>query len=59
MTLLSCITALTLGAVMIYPPLKVLNDVMLNHLEIEQDILLAQNINRAVELLARAIREAG
>ena len=59
MTLLSCITALTLGAVMIYPPLKLLNDVMLKHLEIEQDILLAQNINRAMELLARAIREAG
>ncbi len=59
MTLLSCIAALTLGAVMIYPPLKLLNDVMLKHLEIEQDILLAQNINRAMELLARAIREAG
>jgi len=59
MTLLSCITALTLGAVMIYPPLKLLNDVTLKHLEIEQDILLAQNINRAMELLARAIREAG
>ena len=59
MTLLSCITALTLGAVMIYPPLKLLNDVTLKHLEIEQDILLAQNINRAMELLTRAIREAG
>ena len=59
MTLLSCITALTLGAVMVYPPLKLLNDVMLKRLEIEQDILMAQNINRAMELLARAIREAG
>ena len=59
MTLLSCITALSLGAVMVYPPLKLLNDVILKHLEIEQDILLAQNINRAMELLARAIREAG
>jgi len=44
---------------MIYPPLKLLNDVTLKNLEIEQDILLAQNINRAMELLARAIREAG
>jgi type II secretory pathway component PulJ len=59
MTLLSCITALTRGAVMVYPPLKLLNDIMHKHLEIEQDILLVQNINRAMELLTRAIREAG
>ncbi len=59
MTLLSCITALTLGVVMIYPPLKLLSDIMLKQEEIEQDILLQQNINRTMELLTRAIREAG
>ena len=59
MTLLSCITALTLSAVMIYSPLKLLSDVLLKQAEIEEDILLNQNMNRAMELLMRAIREAG
>jgi hypothetical protein len=59
MTLLSCITALTLGVVMIYSPLKLLSDILLKQEEIEQDILLQQNINRTMELLTRAIREAG
>ena len=59
MTLLSCITALTLSAVVIYSPLKLLSDVLLKQAEIEEDILLNQNMNRAMELLMRAIREAG
>lgn len=59
MTLLSCITALTLGLVMIYPPLKLLSDVFLKQEEIEKTLLLQQNIQRTTELLVRAIREAG
>lgn len=36
MTLLSCITALTLSAVVIYSPLKLLSDVLLKQAEIEE-----------------------
>lgn len=59
MTLLSCITALSLSLVLIYPPLKLFSDVLLKQEEIEQSLLLRQNIDRAMELLVRAIREAG
>ena len=35
---------------MIYSPLKLLSDVLLKQAEIEEDILLNQNMNRAMEL---------
>lgn len=59
MTLISCITALSLSLVVIYPPLHLLNTVLYKQEVIEEEVLLRQNMNRALELISRAIRESG
>lgn len=59
MSLLSCLTALTLGAILLYPPAFMLRETLGYQAEIESYFLLQQNMDRALELMTRAIQGAG
>ena len=59
MSLLACLTALTLSAILLLPPAWLVHRVLTHHAQIETRFLLQQNMDRSLELLSRAIQGAG
>ncbi len=59
MTLLACLTALTLSAILLLPPAWLVHRVLTDQVQIEDRVLLQQNMDRSLELISRAIQGAG
>ena len=59
MTLLACLTALTLSAILLLPPAWLVHRVITYQAQIEDRVLLQQNMDRSLELISRAIQGAG
>ncbi|BEI32877.1 hypothetical protein [Polynucleobacter sp. HIN5] len=59
MTLLACLTALTLSAILLLPPAWLVHHVLTHHAQLEDRVLLQQNMDRSLELISRAIQGAG
>ena len=59
MSLLACLTALTLSAILLFPPAWLVHQVLTHHAQLEDRVLLQQNIDRSLELISRAIQGAG
>ncbi len=59
MTLLACLTALTLSTILLLPPAWLLHRVLTDQVQIEDRVLLQQNMDRSLELISRAIQGAG
>ena len=59
MTLLACLTALTLSAILLLPPAWLVHQVLTHHAQLEDRVLLQQNMDRSLELISRAIQAAG
>ncbi len=59
MTLLACLTALTLSAILLLPPAWLVHRVLVHQAQAEDRFLLQQNMDRSLELLSRAIQGAG
>ena len=59
MSLLACLTALTLSAILLFPPAWLVHQVLAQHAQLEDRVLLQQNMDRSLELISRAIQGAG
>ena len=59
MSLLACLTALSLGSILLLPPAWLVHRVLTYHAHIEDRALLQQNMDRSLELISRAIQGAG
>jgi hypothetical protein len=59
MSLLACLTALTLSAILLLPPAWLVHRVFTHQVQIESRVLLQQNMDRSMELMSRAIHGAG
>ena len=59
MSLLACLTALTLSAILLFPPAWLVHQVLTHHAQLEDRVLLQQNMDRSLELISRAIQGAG
>ena len=59
MSLLACLTALTLSAILLLPPAWLVHQVLTHHAQLEDRVLLQQNMDRSLELISRAIQGAG
>lgn len=59
MSLLACLTALTLGSILLMPPAWLVHRVLTYQAQIETRFLLQQNMDRSLELISRAIQGAG
>lgn len=59
MSLLACLTALTLSAILLFPPAWLVHRVLTDQVQIEDRVLLQQNMDRSLELISRAIQRAG
>ena len=59
MTLLACLTALTLSTILLLPPAWLVHRVLTDQVQIEDRVLLQQNMDRSLELISRAIQGAG
>lgn len=59
MSLLACLTAFTLGAILLFPPAWLVHQVLTYQVQIEDRFLLQQNMDRALELISRSIQGAG
>lgn len=59
MTLLTCLTALTLSTILLLPPAWLVHRVLAHQVQIEDRVLLQQNMDRSLELISRAIQGAG
>ena len=59
MTLLACLTALTLSAILLLPPAWLVHRVLTYQVQIEDRVLLQQNVDRSLKLISRAIQGAG
>ena len=59
MSLLACLTALTLSAILLLPPAWLVHQVLTYQVQIEDRFLLQQNMDRSLELISRAIQSAG
>ena len=59
MSLLACLTALTLSAILLLPPAWLVHRVLLHQVQVEDRFLLQQNMDRSLELITRAIQGAG
>ncbi len=59
MSLLACLTALTLSAILLLPPAWLVHQVLTYQAQIEDRVLLQQNMDRSLELISRAIQGAG
>jgi len=59
MTLLACLTALTLSTILLLPPAWLVHRVLTDQIQIEDRVLLQQNMDRSLELISRAIQGAG
>ena len=59
MTLLACLTALTLSTILLLPPAWLVHRVLTDQVQIEGRVLLQQNMDRSLELISRAIQGAG
>ena len=49
MTLLACLTALTLSAILLLPPVWLVHRVLTYQVQIEDRVLLQQNMDRSLE----------
>jgi len=59
MTLLACLTAFTLSAILLLPPAWLVHQILAHQVQIEDHVLLQQNMDRSLELISRAIQGAG
>ncbi len=59
MSLLACLTALSLGSILLLPPAWLVHRVLTYQAQIETRFLLQQNMDRSLELISRAIQGAG
>ena len=59
MTLLACLIALTLSAILLLPPAWLVHRVLTYQAQIEDRVLLQQNMDRSLELISLAIQGAG
>lgn len=59
MSLLACLTALTLSAILLLPPAWLVHRVLVHQAQAEDRFLLKQNMDRSLELIGRAIQGAG
>ncbi len=59
MSLLACLTALTLSAILLLPPAWLVHRVLVHQVQVEDRFLLQQNMDRSLELITRAIQGAG
>lgn len=59
MSLLACLTALTLSTILLLPPAWLLHRVLIYQSQIETRFLQQQNVDRSLELISRAIQGAG
>ncbi|WP_108507791.1 hypothetical protein [Polynucleobacter acidiphobus] len=59
MSLLACLTALSLGSILLLPPAWLVHRVLTYQAQIEDRVLLQQNMDRSLELISRAIQGAG
>ena len=59
MSLLACLTALTLSAILLLPPAWLVHQALTYQVQIEDRVLLQQNMDRALELISRSIQSAG
>lgn len=59
MSLLACLTALSLGSILLLPPAWLVHQVVTYQAQIEDRVLLQQNMDRSLELISRAIQGAG
>ena len=59
MSLLACLTAFTLGTILLLPPAWLVHRVLTHQAQIEDRVLLQQNMDRSLELIGRAIQGAG
>ena len=59
MSLLACLTALSLGSILLLPPAWLVHQVLTYQAQIETRFLLQQNMDRSLELISRAIQSAG
>jgi len=57
--LLSCLTSLALSTIVIFPPLVMVSDIYSLQKEIEEQQMMVENMDRAMELIIRAVRGAG
>jgi len=57
--LLSCLTSFALSTLVIFPPLVMLSDIYSLQKEIEEEQMMLENMDRAMELMIRAVRGAG
>ncbi len=59
MSLLACLTALSLSAILLLPPAWLVHQVLVHQAQAEDHFLLQQNMDRSLELIGRAIQGAG
>jgi type II secretory pathway component PulJ len=59
MSLLACLTALTLSTILLLPPAWLIHRVLIHQSQIETRFLQQQNVDRSLELISRAIQGAG
>jgi type II secretory pathway component PulJ len=59
MSLLACLTALTLSTILLLPPVWLVHRVLVHQAQAENRFLLQQNMDRSLELIGRAIQGAG
>ena len=59
MSLLACLTALSLGSILLLPPAWLVHRVLAHQAQSETRFLLQQNMDRSLELISRAIQGAG
>ncbi|NCV04297.1 MAG: hypothetical protein EBV46_07650 [Burkholderiaceae bacterium] len=59
MSLLACLTALTLSTILLLPPAWLVHRVLIHQSQIETRFLQQQNVDRSLELISRAIQGAG